>query len=510
MVKKIIISYFSNIAAILNNDKIEEIIVANQEYQVNDIYIGVVHKIFSSINAAFIKLGRYGKSGFIHISDIKFLKRGRQTYNVSNILTVNQFILVQVIKEPTLNKGPRLTSNIHLHGRYLVLMPFCNTISISYKVYDESEKMYLYSLALLIKPENMGLLIKSYAQGIKEKVIIQDLYALQKEWFFIEKTFIQSSYPGLIYKDEDLVKKIVRDSYELEIKKIIVDSDYALRKLYYYLNKYNIINSRIDTKLQLYNKSNCILEQFNINKFIKEALQPKVNLFLGGYIVIESYEALTVIDVNSGSFNKSDSSRETILRTNFYAAIEISYQLKVRNINGTIIVDFIDMYSQKDQLQLLEHFNRLLLYDSARPQIIQLSELGFVELTRRRRGQSLQEVFNNTHTNYPSFYLNKQLSDNYYYKVNNSQKLLTDNKKICNLFFNKKFCSNTILKKKIFYIDNILYDKYFLFLDKKYPVYYFNPRANYILPVFFLHKFDSLIKQIKKIDISKSIYRIYS
>jgi len=490
MVKKIIISCFNNIAAILNNDKIEEIVIVNQEYQVNDIYIGVVHKIFSSINAAFIKLGTHGKSGFIHISDIKCLKRGKQTYNVSNILKVNQLILVQVIKEPTLNKGPRLTSNIHLHGKYLVLMPFCNTISISYKVYDESEKMYLYSLALLIKPENMGLLIKSHAQGIKEKAIIQDLYFLQKEWFFIEKNFIQSSYPSLIYKDEDLTKKIVRDFYESDIKKIIVDSEYGLKKLYYYLDKYDLISSRVDTKLQLYNRSKCILEQFNINKVIKEILQPKVNLLFGGYIIIENYEALTIIDVNSGSFNKSDNSKETILRTNFYAAIEISYQLKVRNINGTIIVDFIDMYSQKDQLQLLEHFNRLLLYDTARPQIIQLSELGFVELTRRRRGQSLLEFFNNKQVNYLRSYFNNQMQYNFfsYNRVNNLNKQLKVNKNICNLFFNKKFCSNIILKKKIFYVNSFLYDKYFLFLDEQYPIYCFNPRASYMLPVLFYIK----------------------
>nr|YP_009295200.1 ribonuclease E [Dasya binghamiae]AOH77212.1 ribonuclease E [Dasya binghamiae] len=481
MVKKIIISYFNNIAAVLQNNRIEEIILVNRNYQVNDIYVGIVQKIFSSINAAFIKLGKYGKSGFIHISDIKPLKRGRYINQISDILTINQVLLVQVVKEPTLNKGPRLTANIHLHGKYLVLMPFCNTIYISHKIYDDNERMYLYSLAILVKPEMMGLLVKPSAQGITEKAILQDLDLLKEQWFFIEKNFITSSYPCLIYKDEDLIKKVIRDFYDETIKKIIIDSENGLKMLYYYLNKWNAISPIADTKLQLYNKSDSILNQFNIKEVIQDALKPKVKLFSGGYIIIEHYEALTIIDVNSGSFNKSDDSKEAILRTNFYAAIEISYQLKIRNINGIIIIDFIDMYSQRDQLQLLEHFNRLLKHDHARPQIVQLSELGFVELTRRRRGQSLQEIFSDMHTTYSKldFYNYSKITSN------NKWKNLKLSKNICSLFFSKKFDKNIVLENKKFYLNIIIYCKYFTFLDKTNAIYFFNPKANYILPLLF-------------------------
>lgn len=486
MVKKIVISYFNNIAAVLLNNKIEEIILINQNYQVNDIYVGVVQKIFSSINAAFIKLGKYGKSGFIHISDIKPLKRGKYVSHISDVLTINQLLLVQVIKEPTLNKGPRLTANIHLHGKYLVLMPFCNTISISHKIYDDNERMYLYSLAVLIKPDMMGLLIKPSAKGITEKAILQDLDLLKQQWFFIEKTFVVSSWPCLIYKDEDLIKKIVRDFYDETIKKIVIDSEYGLKVLYYYLNKWNILSPLVDIKLQLYNKSDCILQQFQIKKVINQALKPKVNLLSGGCIVIENYEALTVIDVNSGSFNKSDDSKETILRTNFYAAIEISYQLKIRNINGVVIIDFIDMYSQRDQLQLLEHFNRLLKHDRAKPQIIQLSELGFVELTRRRKGQSLQEIFSDINIKYSKLYFYHHLNYMNLLSINNNK--LNDSKiskNIRSLFFNKRFYKNIALKNKKFSLNSSLYNKYFILLDKINVIYFFNLKANYILPVLF-------------------------
>nr|YP_009326588.1 ribonuclease E [Membranoptera platyphylla]AMJ16845.1 ribonuclease E [Membranoptera platyphylla] len=485
MVKKIVISYFNNIAAILQHNRIEEIIIVNQNYQVNDIYVGIVQKIFSSINAAFVKLGRYGKSGFIHISDIKPLKRKKYVNHINDVLTINQLILVQVVKEPTLNKGPRLTTNIHLHGKYLVLMPFCNIISISNKIYDENERLYLHSFAILVKPEMMGLLIKPSAQGVNERSILEDLDLLKKQWSFIEKSFIVTSNPCLVYKDEDLIKKVVRDFYDESIKKIIIDSEDGLRMLYYYLNKCKAISPIIDTKLQLYNKSECIIDQFRIKQVIKDSLKAKVKLLSGGYIIIENYEALTIIDVNSGSFNKSDNSKEAILKTNFYAAIEIAYQLKIRNINGIIIIDFIDMYSQRDQLQLLEHFNNLLKYDDAKPQIVQFSELGFVELTRRRRGQSLKEIFNDINIKNTTLEFTNQLNYNFCHSTysNYQGKRLLANKYVRSLFFDKKFNKSILLTNKKFHLNNSLYSKYFIFLDRLNTVSFFNPKANYILPL---------------------------
>lgn len=494
MVKKIIVSYFNNVAAVLQNNRMEEVIIVNDTYQVNDIYIGIVQRIFSSINGAFIKLGKYGKSGFIHISDVKLLKRGKNVSHITDILSINQLILVQIIKEPTFNKGPRLTANIHLHGKYIVLMPFCNIILISHKIYDHNERLYLYSLAVLIKPQLMGLLIKSSAQGISESIILKDLNLLLQQWYFIQKVVAVNSSPILVYKDEDLIRKIIRDCYESSVKKIIVDSEDAIKLLYYYLNKWYDIPSIIDIQLQLYNKSDCILERFYVKQAIKEALKPKVKLLTGGYIIIESYEALTIIDVNSGSFNKSGSSKETILRTNFYAAVEIAYQLRIRNLNGVIIIDFIDMYSKRDQLQLLDHFNRLLALDPARPQVVQLSELGLLELTRRRKGRSLQEVFDNSaiikwknfefcFTNRLYFKLFLNLSSRYF------QKQLLLNKNIRSLFFSKKFKNNKILKYKFFYLDRSLYNQYFVFIDSLYTVHFFNPSSNYLLPLTLYSKF---------------------
>nr|YP_010619204.1 Ribonuclease E [Amplisiphonia pacifica]WAX03217.1 Ribonuclease E [Amplisiphonia pacifica] len=497
MVKKIVISYFNSIAATLQTSKVQEIILINKTYQVNDIYLGIVHKIFSSINAAFINLGQDTKSGFIHVSDIKTLRRGQRFFSINDLLSINQLILVQVVKEPTFNKGPRLTSNIHLHGKYVVLLPLCNIVLISNHIYDNNERIHLYSLAVLIKPQLMGLIIKSCAEGVSESLILQDLDLLIQQWFFIQKKVLLSSIPCLIYKDEDLVKKVIRDCYDKSIKKIVVDSIDALKLVYYYLKKWSYISASISTKVQLYNKHLCILDKFYIKDTIKQLLRPKVNLLYGGSIFIEYYEALTVIDVNSGSFNKLYNSKEAILRINFYASIEIAYQLKARNINGVIIIDFIDMYSKRDQLKLLEHFNKLLTYDDCSPKVVQLSELGLLELTRMRRHQSIREIFDfsNLKTlNYSSFFFIEDL----YYKLffNISDEDLKNqfflNKSIRSLFFSKQFKLCKILKNKLMISYNPLLNKYFSFIDRVNLLYFLYPKANYLLPLFFYYRLTSL------------------
>ncbi len=457
MSKKIVISNFNNTAAIISNNKIQEIFSVNFNYQVNDIYLGIVHKIFTSINAAFIDLGLNKKSGFIHLKDIKCLKKYYKCSQITDVLSINQLVIVQIIKEPTLNKGPRLTSNINLFGRYLVLMPFCDTINISHKIYDKNERSYLHALAVLLKPADMGLLVRSSASGIKEAVLIEDLRLLKKQWYFIQKLAVISSSPSLLYKDEDLVQKVIRDLYSKSIYRILTDSSKILKRLRYYLNRWSCISIHDNANLKLLQKTECILDRFNINSTIINALKPKVNLVIGGYLFIETYEAFTIIDVNSGSFNKASNSKETVLRANCYAATEIAYQMKIRNINGIIIVDFIDMDSYRDQLQLLEHFARVLSSDHAKPQIIQLSKLGLVELTRRRRKQSLFESF---------YYKNNNTTIFTFKSMCCSDSLITKNKEsiyknVKDLFFSTSYYESFYFYKLLAYNQSWLRIVYF-------------------------------------------------
>lgn len=407
MTNTIVISCLHNMAAILYCGQIQKLVVANAHYQVSDIYLGCVDKIFSGINAAFIDLGKNEYSGFIHISDTGPLKKKYYVNNITNILTIRQKILVQIIKEPTLNKGPRLTANITLSGRYIVLMPFSQAICISRKIHDEDERNYLKALAILIKPATMGLLFRPSSVGVDEEIILSELKNLKEQWNFIQKSAINSYSPVLLYKDEDIVKKVIRDFYHNNTNNIVIDSNLGLKQLNYYIHTWHCNNSSIAPTVKLYSNNQCILDAFGINQAISRALIPKVDLILGGYMFIETLEAFTIIDVNSGSFNNSTSARETVLKTNCSAATEIAYQLQIRNIAGVIIIDFIDMESQRDQLQLLEHFNKELALDDAKPQIVQLSELGLVELTRRRQGKSLYELISSD-SNYFHFFIQSE------------------------------------------------------------------------------------------------------
>jgi ribonuclease E len=402
MIKKIIVSHLNNIAAVVQHNKVQELIVINDTYQVNDIYMGTVQKIFTSINAAFIKLNYFDKSGFIHVNDVKTYSSLKNIRGISDIIKVQQKLLVQITKEPTSNKGPRLTTNIHLSGTYLILMPFNNTVCIAHKIYDENERSFLRALGILIKPPTMGIIFKESSAGLEEKILIEDLTKLRQQWSFIQKAAINKDSSSLLYKDNNIITKILRDYYSKDVKTIIIDSKDGFKQVYEQLKLHQINKKISKISLELYQQKICILKRFRINKLILDSVKPKVELQMGIYLFIESLEALTIIDVNSGSFNQSRNSQDSLLRANCLAATEIAYQLKIRNISGIIIIDFIDMKAYKDKLKLLEHFSKVLKTDDSKPEIVQLSELGLVELTRRRRGKSLPEIFTNPRQKIPT------------------------------------------------------------------------------------------------------------
>nr|QUE28010.1 Rne [Sahlingia subintegra] len=398
MQQKIIISEFYNIAAIVKDNKVQDLIFAQKCYQVNNIYIGLVNKIFPSINAAFINIDHNYKSGFIHASDLHFISKKRYYNNlyknsITDVLITNQKLVVQILKESSAHKGPRLTTNITLTGRYLVLIPFSKSISVSRTVEDSEERNYLKALAVLIKPSTMGLLLKSSIIGVSEDAIIQELTYLKKQWNFIQKIACTALAPKLIYSDNNLSYKVVRDFYNSNTSSIFVDTFSVLSSVKRHLSNWFCLPLSDSCVLSVYDDIDAVFENHGITSVFHKALYNKVELPLGSYIFIDTVEALTIIDVNSGGFNKSLTSKESILQINIEAAKEIAYQLKIRNIAGLILVDFIDMHSVNDQIQLLKHFQRCLESDSASPQIVQLSELGLVELTRRRSAKSLHEVF---------------------------------------------------------------------------------------------------------------------
>ena len=390
MSQQIVIAEQARIAAILTDDRVDELIVAQGQYQIGDIFLGTVENVLPGIDAAFIDIGESDKNGFIHVSDLGPLKLKKGSAGITELLEPKQKVLVQVMKEPTGSKGPRLTGNISLPGKYLVLQPFGEGVNISRKINLEKERSRLKAIGILIKPPSTGLLFRTESERISEEFLIEDLENLIHKWENILMISESSHPPNLIKRDEDFSLKILRDHITSSTSKVIIDSKNATDRA-----KSFLIDNESNLIVELHNnsKNEHILEKFKINHTIQKALEPRVDLPSGGYIIIEPTEALTVIDVNSGSFTRSANSRQTVLWTNCEAAIEIARQMKLRNIGGVLVIDFIDMESRRDQFQLLEHFTNAIKDDSARPQIAQLTELGLVELTRKRQGQNIYELF---------------------------------------------------------------------------------------------------------------------
>ncbi len=390
MSQQIIIAEQARIAALLTDDRVDELIVAQGQYQIGDIFLGTVENVLPGIDAAFINIGESEKNGFIHVSDLGPLRLKKGTFGITELLEPKQKVLVQVIKEPTGSKGPRLTGSISIPGKYLILQPYGQGVNISRKINTETERSRLKALGVLIKPPSTGLLFRTEAEKIKEELLIEDLEQLILQWENVLKVSEASNPPNLIKRDDDFSLKILRDYIKESTKSIIIDSKFSVARAKDFLKNYE---SEIDIEFHDNSLKQHIFEKYEIKKTIQKALQPRVDLPSGGYIIIEPTEALTVIDVNSGSFTRSANSRQTVLWTNCEAAVEISRQMKLRNIGGVIVIDFIDMESRRDQFQLLEHFTSAIKDDSARPQIAQLTELGLVELTRKRQGQNIYELF---------------------------------------------------------------------------------------------------------------------
>lgn len=393
MPKQIVIAEQNRIAAVFSEDQIQELIVATGSHQVSDIYLGTVENVLPGIDAAFVNIGDSERNGFMHVTDLGPLKLKRSAGSITELVVPQQKVLVQIMKEPTGNKGPRLTGNVSLPGRYLVLMPSGRGVNLSRRIRSEGERNRLRALAILIKPAGMGLLVRTEAEGISENAIIEDLETLQKQWESIQQQALNTRAPALLNRDDDFIQRVLRDVYNADVNRIVTDSSTGMKRVKQHLANWSDGQVPAGVLIDHHRDRTPILEYFRVNAAIREALKPRVDLPSGGYIIIERTEALTVIDVNSGSFTRSATARETVLWTNCEAATEIARQLRLRNIAGVIIVDFIDMDSRRDKLQVLEHFNKALRSDKARPQISQLSELGLVELTRKRQGQNIYELF---------------------------------------------------------------------------------------------------------------------
>jgi ribonuclease G len=395
--------------AILEDDILVELMLDHPDNQriVGDIYVGQVEAVLPGIQAAFVDIGTE-KAAFLHVSDVakdpedeedeededkdKDKDRddphaGRRYPPIQELVQKGQKIVVQVTKEPISTKGPRVTSHISLPGRFLVYMPGSRHVGVSRKIEDREERARLRAIAREVIPENAGgVIIRTVGEELTTEVFQREFKTLHNTWKKIQRRGSSSRPPALIHREAKLTSGIIRDVFTEKVDALTIDSKDVHREVRDYLGG---VDPELMERVHLYQEDLPLFDKYGIEDAIREAFQRRVDLPSGGYIIIEPTEALVSIDVNTGRYTGRKDPEKTILKTNVDAAREIARQLRLRDIGGIIVCDFIDMDTRANQDRVLQELRTYLNRDRARTRAFQVSELGLVEMTRQRVRPSL-------------------------------------------------------------------------------------------------------------------------
>jgi ribonuclease E len=380
----------SKMAVIKKYSKVKQITIDDDNYQIGDIHVGKIRATLHSIEASFIQIDSVGKSGFIQIENSKSnqIKKKCLTHQKRQ---EDSKILVQITKEPTGNKGPNVSKSIKLNGKYVSLFPESYRSTHKNKVLEKHSEHYFKLLKILFSFNDISLEIKETTFKIHIKHIAGDLKKIYKQWILIQKKVNKSNTSKLVSEKMDFSYKILLNFYNSNVRRIVLNSKNQAIKINNILMQWQKQKKSLDIEYYL-NKED-IYKKYNLEKVFQQVIQSKIKLKSGAFIKIEKTEALTVIDVNSGTFKNKTKLERSTFWINCEAAKEISNQLMLRNIGGVVVVDFIDLNSQKDQFHLLRYFDKFLHKDEKDPKIVQFSEIGLVELTRTRKGKNMYDVF---------------------------------------------------------------------------------------------------------------------
>lgn len=390
--------------AILEKRQLVELFVEQPEHErmVGDIYLGKVVNVVQGMQAAFVDIG-HQQDAFLHFSDIgnvlldyrSFLnlnghrKPNRRT-NYRPVPKEGQEILVQIIKEPIARKGARVTTDLSFPGRFLVLVPNSDVVGVSKKIYKLKEKRNLKKIVRELKPPGFGVIVRTVAENKSEKLLKNDLDNLQEQWKRLENKLRKTSTPALIYKDVTMASSVIRDLFTDDIDGVVLDSKKLHREITTYLKD---VGSTLSSRVELYRGKVPIFDHFGIESEFEKCLSRKVWMPSGGHVIFDHTEALVAVDVNSGKFVGGKQPEENILKVNLEAAREIARQLRLRDIGGIIVVDFIDMLDAKNKKRLYDEFTRELRRSRAQVNVAPISEFGLIELTRERVRPSLLFAF---------------------------------------------------------------------------------------------------------------------
>jgi ribonuclease G len=383
---------------------------------VGDIYLGKVARVLPGIKAAFIDIGMK-HDAFLHFSDIGENTRQlqdmlgeedsdiddddddengnptqqrtrEQTYQVPK-LQKGQDILVQITKEPVNNKGVRVSSSVSLAGRFCVLLPFDGKVGISKKIYDQRERRRLRNIARSILPPKYGLIIRTVARNQNEDNLKDDLNNLLKTWLEIEASAKSETPPSLIFQDLNTTGSVIRDLFTPDISKVFIDS----KKLYKQIKSYiTLIHPELSDKIEPFRSRSSIFDVFKIEEQIKSLMGRKVPLPSGGYLIIEHTEAMVVVDVNSGRYAKNKEQELNSLRTDLEASREIARQLRLRDIGGIIVVDFIDLEEERNRKKVFDELRKEFRKERAKVSVLPMSDFGLVQITRQRVRQNIMQA----------------------------------------------------------------------------------------------------------------------
>jgi ribonuclease G len=385
-------------AAVLENGVLQEIYIerVSRRGLVSNLYKGRVSRVLPGMQAAFVDIG-LERTAFLHAADIAFMRPDETMVSLPAIDDIRRLvnqgdeILVQVIKDPIGTKGARLTTFVALPSRYLVYMPRGEGIGISARIEDEAERTRLKSvISSKIRPgDNGGYIVRTAAAGVPEASLAEDMTYLAKLWEHVRQTSLRTSAGEIVHEDLPLTLRMLRDELARGVTRVQVDSPAEQARMVEFANAFI---PGTQTVFELYTGPRPIFDLHGVEEEVTKALDRKVQLKSGGHLVIDQTESMTTIDVNTGAYVGSRNLEETIFRTNLEAAVAIARQLRLRNLGGIIIIDFIDMQDEAHRRQVLAALERALAGDRAQTHIVSLSPLGLVEMTRKRTRESLEHL----------------------------------------------------------------------------------------------------------------------
>ncbi len=383
------------IAVLEDRDLVQHYVTrAGATSMVGNVYLGRVQNVLPGMEAAFVDIGR-GRNAVLYAGEVNYSAEDLEgpAPRIEHVLKSGQSVLVQVSKDPIGGKGARLTAQISMPGRYLVLVPNSNVSGISRRLSDEERKR-LKAIVKKISPESHGMIVRTAADGASEEAIAGDVARLVAEWDGIEKRAKRAKAPFLLYEEPELTVRVVRDLFnDEEFRELVTDSSRIYELVTGYLRE---VAPDLLGKVRLHTGKLPAFEEFHVVEQIHKGLDRKVWLPSGGYLIIERTEAMTVIDVNTGKSVGKVNLEETVVNTNLEAAREVARQLRLRDIGGMIIIDFIDMLLEKNKKQVVDTIKEAMAHDKTRSQVFDISPLGLLEVTRKRVSGGLLESFSET------------------------------------------------------------------------------------------------------------------